>query len=67
MIFYAKVKGRVSKFHSIAGIGHLISKPKFKISTPSPPANFLQVPKQLLQYAYSCLDFIFPALSDAFG
>ena len=50
MIFYAKVKGKVSKFHSHDRGGHLISEPKFKIPTPPPlpPANFCQVPKQSL-------------------
>ena len=37
MIFYAKVKGKVSKFHSHDRGGHLISEPKFKIPTPPPP------------------------------
>ena len=46
MIFYAKVKGKVSKFHSHDRGGHLISEPKFKIPTP-PPSPLLISDKSL--------------------
>ena len=47
MIFQAKVKGGGGV--PIAGMGHLISEPKFKLPTPlSPPANFWQVPNDII-------------------
>ena len=47
--FRPSSRGGLANFTPIAGMGYLISDPKFKISTlPPPPANFWQVPKILV-------------------
>ena len=44
--FRPSSRGGLANFTPIAGMGHLISEPQFKIPTPSPPAaKFWQVPK----------------------
>ena len=43
--FRPRSRGGLTNFTPIAGMGHLISKTKFKIPPPLPPANFWQVPK----------------------
>ena len=47
--FRPSSRGGLANFTPIAGMDHLISEPKFKIptATPPPPANFWQVPKLL--------------------
>ena len=42
--FRPRSRGGLANFTVIAGMGHLICEPKFKIPTPLPPANFSQVP-----------------------